>query len=120
MDKQNALEKAEEILRERKEALNRFVVPLNAGICPECGKNLILKTKEWTTKKKTGLFIFKKEVEIPHKHDYFACPDGHPIIDPEGCDRSDTGYYEYRGRENPNKVIREYWLNHYCGNDWDC
>ena len=118
MAKQTVLEKAEEILHESKKALKEFVTPIRAGICPKCGKNLILKVEEWTTKEKRG-FIFKKEVEISHTHDYFACPDDHPIIDPDGCDRSGTGYCEYDGIKSPNKVIRNYWLRYYSGDDED-
>ena len=108
--------KAKKILDERKESLDRFNLILSAGLCPICGKSLILKTKKWTTKEKRG--IFRKEVDVLHKQNYFACPDGHPLINPEGNDRSNPGCYEYNGLENPNRVIYDYWFKH-SPNDFD-
>lgn len=116
MTKQNVLRKAKEILDRREKMFNEFKMVLSAGICPTCGEDLILRAKEWTTKERRG-FILKKEIEVSHKCDRFACPDGHSIVDPEGCDRGHPVYIGYDGHNNPNKIIRDYWLRYYCDDD---
>lgn len=116
MVKEDVLRKAKEILDGREKVFKEFAIMLSAGICPTCSKNLILQTKKWTTKEKHG-YIFKTEVEVPHKCDRFVCPDGHPITDPEGCDKGYPGYLEYDGHNNPNKIIRDYWIRYYSGDE---
>jgi len=112
----NVYKKAKNLLFRHEKTKNKFNLMLGAGICPECGEDLVLKTKRWTTKKKRGI-IFKKEIDIPHSWDYFACPKGHKIINPQGEDRSYPGCCEYNGFESPNIVIRGYWLQHFSGDD---
>ena len=118
MIKQSILEKAKEIVNKRKKAFDEFEAILSAGICPTCGENLILQTKKWTTKEKRR-FIFKTEIEVLHKCERFACPNGHSIIDPDGYDKSNPGCIEYAGHDNPNKIIRDEWLRHYSGDEDD-
>lgn len=110
----NIYNKAKKILHKEEELFNQFNTALSAGICPKCGKNLVLETKKWMDLEKRGL-IFKKDVNIPRECDYFACPDRCPIIDPHGCHRSNPGYIYYDGANSPNKVIRDYWLDHFSG-----
>jgi len=105
--------KAEKILGKKKEKLDKFNLVLSAGLCPTCGRSLILKAKKWTTKEKRGLF--RREVDVPHKWDYFACPGGHPLVNPEGKDRSYPGCCEYEGLKNPNKIIYNYWRRYFSG-----
>jgi hypothetical protein len=112
--KESSVLRAEGIISANNKAIKDFETVCHAGICPTCGKTLILHREIVTCHKSVGI-IFKKDIPKKYTRTTIACPEGHELIHPRGHNVDDPGYCVWDGCLN--KEIGDHHRRNYDDDD---